>query len=189
MKKTAFIAILIMSTVTFAQSTTASAERKGLLFEIGLGGGLIALEDSNGVQSFDDPKGGFSFPELKVGYMLHDKLAIALSMPGMIYDYNKYDRHFGGALPTIQYWVKDRWWIQAGLGLAIDAPALYEIKTGNNDWHFGCAALASSGYEVYQKDSYAANVQAKVLLGRTFLENNMHRDAVLLSIGLGFSCF
>ena len=187
--KTTFIALLLLSTITLAQNNTNNNlnERKGFLFEIGLGGGIISIEDSEKIQTFDKVQGAFSFPELKVGYMLNDKLAITASMPGMIYEFQDNDRHFGGFIPSVQYWVKDKWWIHGGIGLAIDSPALYDIKDANDDWNFGCAIMASTGYEIYKKKNFALNIQSKLILGRAFLDNDVHRDAVSLSAGIGIN--
>jgi hypothetical protein len=186
--KMSFI-VFIMSTVVFAQNNTEiTSKRDGFIFEFGLGGGVIGIEDSEGIQTFNKSQGAISFPELKLGYMLNERLAITASMPGMIYEFQDNDRHFGGFIPSVQYWVKDRWWIHGGIGLAIDSPALYDIKDNvSDDWNFGCAVMASTGYEIYKKKNFALNVQSKLVLGRAFLDSNAHRDAVTFNVGLGFS--
>ncbi|MDP2541819.1 hypothetical protein CSC81_08945 [Tenacibaculum discolor] len=191
--KIAFMALMLTSIVGFAQSNSIieeTSKREGFIFEFSLGGGIIGIEDSQGIQTFDKSQGAISFPELKFGYMLNDKLAVTLSMPGNIYEFQDNDRHFGGFIPSVQYWVKDRWWIHGGIGLAIDSPALYDIKDNvNDDWNFGCAVMASTGYEFYKKKNFALNVQSKIVMGRTFLDGDVHRDAVTFNIGLGFSWF
>jgi hypothetical protein len=191
--KMTFMALILMSTLSFSQNNSTfdtTSTRDGFIFEFGLGGGVISIEDSEGLQTFDKSQGAISFPELKFGYMFNDKLALTLSMPGNIYEFQDNDRHFGGFIPSVQYWVKDRWWIHGGVGLAIDSPALYDIKDNvNDDWNFGCAVMASTGYEIYKKNNFALNVQSKLVLGRAFLEGDAHRDAVTFNIGLGFSWF
>lgn len=191
--KIAFMALMLTSIVGFAQNNSTfdtTSTRDGFIFEFSLGGGVISIEDSEGLQTFDKSQGAISFPELKFGYMLNDKLAVTLSMPGNIYEFQDNDRHFGGFIPSVQYWVKDRWWIHGGVGLAIDSPALYDIKDNvNDDWNFGCAVMASTGYEFYKKKNFALNVQSKIVMGRTFLDGDVHRDAVTFNIGLGFSWF
>ncbi|WP_452226845.1 hypothetical protein [Lacinutrix cladophorae] len=185
------LTLLFMSNMAFAQNNSNNEtlfQRSGFIFEFALGGGIISIEDSEGLQTFDKAQGAISFPEFKFGYMLNDKLAITASMPGMIYEFQDNDRHFGALIPSVQYWVKDRWWIHGGIGLAIDAPALYDIEDNvNDDWNFGCAVMASSGYEIYKKKNFALNMQSKLVLGRAFLENDVERDAVTFNVGLGFS--
>ncbi len=189
--KLASIALLLLSAMTFAQNESTNEnpfQRKGFIIEIGLGGGIINIEDSEGIQTFDKVQGVFSFPELKVGYMLNDRLAITASTPGNIYEFQDNDRHFGSFIPSLQYWVKDRWWVHGGVGLAIDSPALYDIKDNvNDDWNFGCSVMASTGYELYKKNNFALNLQSKIVLGRAFLEGDAHRDAISFNVGLGFS--
>ena len=184
------IAFLLMSAISFAQTDSTNEtnyQRDGFIFEIGLGGGVISLEDSEGIQTFDKSQGTFVFPDLKFGHMLNEKLAITVSLPGNIYEFQDNDRHFGGFIPSVQYWVKDRWWIHGGIGLAIDGPALYDINDDNDDWNFGCAVMASTGYEIYKKKNFALNLQSKIVLGRAFLEGDAHRDAALFNVGLGFN--
>ncbi|MFD0797215.1 hypothetical protein ACFQZJ_07075 [Maribacter chungangensis] len=193
MFKMACFAFTLISAMTFAQNNTDTQNnfnRDGFMFEFGLGGGIISIEDSAGPQSFDDVQGGGTFPELKLGYMLNNRFGITVSAPGMIYTVNDNDRHFGGIIPSVQYWVKDRWWIHGGVGLAIDSPALYDIKDNvNDDWNTGIAVMASTGYEVYRKNKFALNVQSKLLVGGVKLDNNIDREVVQFSVGIGFSWF
>lgn len=174
-------------TISAQNENLNTTSRQGFMFEFSLGAGVISIEDSVGLQSFDDSQGAFTFPDFKFGYLLNDKLALTVSMPGMIYDVSDFDRHFGGFVPSVQYWVKDCWWIHGGVGLALDSPALYDIKDGNKDWNFGCAVMASSGYEIYKKKNFALNIQSNVFMGRAFLDGDAHRDAVTFNLGLGFS--
>jgi len=188
----AFVAFAFVSSITYAQNTKTEKtnQREGFMFEFTVGGGIISIEDSAGMQTFDKSQGTFVFPDLKLGYMLNEKLAITLSMPGNIYEFQDNDRNFGGFIPSVQYWVKDKWWIHGGVGLAIDSPALYDIKDDiNDDWNFGCAVMASTGYEIYKKKNFALNVQSKLVLGRASLDGDAHRDAVIFNVGLGFSWF
>jgi hypothetical protein len=186
----ACVALALSSSITYAQNTNSetTTQRDGFIVEFVVGGGIISIEDSAGIQTFDKAQGAFVFPDLKLGYMLNEKLAISVSMPGMIYEFQDNDRHFGGFIPGLQYWVKDRWWVHGGIGLAIDSPALYDIEDDvNDDWNFGCAVKASTGYEIYKKKNFALNLQANVLLGRAYLDGDAHRDAVTCNIGFGFS--
>ena len=186
----ACVAFALVSSMTYAQNTNpeTSTQRDGFIIEFSVGGGLISLEDSEGIQTFDKSQGTFVFPDLKFGYMLNENLAITAAIPGNIYEFQDNDRHFGGFIPSVQYWVKDRWWIHGGIGLAIDSPALYDIEDDvNDDWNFGCAVMASTGYEIYKKKNFALNVQSKLVLGRTSLAGDAHRDAVIFNVGLGFS--
>ncbi len=184
------VAFTLVSSITYAQNTNSETTtvREGFIFEFVVGGGIISLEDSAGIQTFDKSQGTFVFPDLKFGYMLNDRLAITAAMPGNIYEFQDNDRNFGGFIPSVQYWVKDRWWIHGGIGLAIDSPALYDIKDDvNDDWNFGTAVMVSTGYEFYKKKNFALNIQSKLVLGSVSLDGNADRDAVIFNIGIGFS--
>lgn len=186
----AFLALVSSLTYAQNQNTETTIQRNGFIFEFVVGGGIISLEDSAGIQTFDKAQGTFVFPDLKFGYMLNDKLAITASLPGNIYEFQDKDRHFSGFIPSVQYWLKDLWWIHGGIGLAIDSPALYDIIDSiNDDWHFGYAVMASTGYEVYKKNNFALNVQSKLVLGSVSLDGGADRDAVSFNIGVGISWF
>ena len=188
--KMACVAFALASSLTNAQNTKqeTTTQREGFIFEFTVGAGIISLEDSAGIQTFDKAQGTFVFPDLKLGYMLNENLAITIAMPGNIYEFQDNDRNFGGFIPSVQYWIKDKWWIHGGYGLAIDSPALYDIKDNvNDDWNFGHAVMISSGYEIYKKKNFALNVQSKLVMGRANLDGNAHRDAVIFNVGLGFS--
>ncbi|MEP5545975.1 hypothetical protein [Maribacter dokdonensis] len=120
--KMACVAFALLSSTTYAQNTNSKTptQRDGFIFEFVAGGGVISIEDSAGIQTFDKAQGAFVFPDLKLGYMLNEKLAITAAMPGNIYEFQDNDRSFGGFIPSVQYWVKERWWIHGGIGLAID---------------------------------------------------------------------
>lgn len=188
--KMACLAFTLFTSITYAQNNNqnTSTERDGFIFEFVVGSGLISIEDSAGIQTFDKSQGTFSFPDLKFGYMLNDRLAVTVSTPGMIYEFQDNDRHFGAVIPSLQYWFKDNWWVNGGIGLAIDSPALYDIKDHvNDDWNFGCAVKVSTGYEFYKKKNFALNVQSNVVFGRAFLDGDAHRDGATINVGIGFS--
>jgi len=85
--------------------------------------------------------------------------------------------------------VKDRWWINAGAGLAMDFPAFYEDNIEDEDWNFGGAVSFSTGYELVQKKKFALDLQTQLQMGWSNLENDKDRDVVVLSIGLGFNWY
>ncbi|WP_241148005.1 hypothetical protein [Lacinutrix jangbogonensis] len=101
--RVACVAFTLLSTITYAQNTNTetTTQRDGFIFEFVVGGGVIGLEDSAGIQTFDTSQGTFVFPDLKLGYMLNEKFAITVSMPGNIYEFQDNDRHFGGIIPSV----------------------------------------------------------------------------------------
>lgn len=122
--------------------------------------------------------------------MVNERMAILATFPGMTYEYEGKDRSFDAFIPTIQYWVKDHWWINGGIGLAMDFPAFYEVDdVKEEDWNLGCAVTASTGYEIFQKENFAIDLQTRLQLGRAFLDNDKHRDGVVFTVGVGFTWY
>ena len=188
MKKLVIITFIFLSFSAFGQTSDSPVERKGFVIGVGIGGGVISFDNSNQEGSFEEAQGGGTFPNLKLGWMVNDRLAILATLPGMIYEFEEKDRSFDAIIPSVQYWVKNRWWINGGIGLAIDGPALYE-KTEGEDWNFGCAVAASTGYELLQKKKFVLDLQTQLQLGRVFMENDQYRDGVVFSVGLGFNWY
>lgn len=168
----------------------SAVQREGFVIGFGIGGGVISVSDSYQEVAFDKASGGISFPNLKIGLMLSDRLALLATFPGMIYEHEGKDRSFEAFIPSLQYWVGDRWWINGGIGLAMDFPAFYEVDDfKDEEWNFGCAVAASAGYELIQREKFVLDLQTKIHLGRTFLDNDAHRDGVAFTIGLGFNWY
>ena len=101
----ACVAFAMVSSITYAQNADpeTTTQRDGFIFEFVVGGGIISTEDSAGIQTFDTSQGTFVFPDLKFGYMLNEKLALTVSLPGNIYEFQDNDRNFGGFIPSVQY--------------------------------------------------------------------------------------
>lgn len=193
MGKNLLILLLIFCTFTvFGQLTTKQnpIERKGFVIGIGLGGGVISVSDSDQEVAFEEAQGGIYLPNLKLGWMLNDRLAIMATFPGMVYEYEGKDRSFDAIVPALQYWVKDRWWINGGIGLTVDSPALYEVDDfDEEDWNYGVTVAFSSGYELVQKGRYALDLQTGLQLGSANLDDGGHRDGVVFTIGIGFNWY
>lgn len=190
MRNLLIILFTFCTLTTFAQNDENTIEREGFVIGFGIGGGVISISDSNQEVPFDKAEGGLSLPNLKIGWMLNNRLALLATFPGLIYEYEGDDRSFEAFIPSLQYWVKDRWWINGGVGLAMDLPAFYEVDNfKDEDWNFGCAVAISTGYELVQKKRYAFDLQSKIHMGRVFLDNDQHRDGVAFTIGLGFNWY
>lgn len=175
--------------LSYSQKETNQIERKGFIIGFGIGGGVISVSDSDQEVPFDESQGGGSFPNLKLGWMVNNRLAILGIYTGMGYQNQDKDRSFDALIPSIQYWVKDKWWVNAGAGLAMDFPAFYEDNIENEDWNFGGAVAFSTGYELVQKKNFALDIQTQLQMGWTNIDIDKNREAVLFSIGLGFNWF
>lgn len=190
MKKLLLIIFFLNTINSFAQITANTVERKGFVIGIGLRGGVVSITDSNQEIPFEEAQGGFSLPNLKIGFMLNERTALLATFPGMIYEYQGKDRSFEAFVPTVQYWMNDKLWINGGIGLGMDFPAFYEVKKVDDEqWNWGCAVSTGIGYEIVQKQKFTIDLQSNLLLGRTFLPNDLHRDGVVFSVGVGFNWY
>ncbi|MEL6924596.1 MAG: hypothetical protein AAFO94_11155, partial [Bacteroidota bacterium] len=186
MKNLIVLIICICSLSVAAQETQSNIERKGFVIGLSLGGSAISISESISDANFDDAQGGLSLPNLKFGWMLNERLALMATFPGMIYEYEGTDRSFDAFVPSLQYWMGNRWWINGGVGLAMDFPALYEVdNVRDEEWNFGCAVAISTGYELVQRGKFALDLQTKLYLGRVSLGDKQYRDAAIFSVGVG----
>jgi len=190
MKNLLIIVFAFCTLLSYGQNETNEIERKGFVIGFGIGVGVISISDSDQEIPFDEAQYGGRFPNLKVGWMVNDRLAILGMYSGMSYEYQDKDRSFDALMPSVQYWVKDRWWVNAGAGPALDVPAFYEDNIKDEEeWNFGGAVAFSTGYELVQKKNFALDLQTQLQMGWTYLDDDKTRDAVMVSIGLGFNWY
>jgi len=190
MKNLLIIVFTFCTLISYGQNDINPIERKGFVIGFGIGGGVINISESDQEMPFDEAQGGGSFPIFKLGWMINDRLAILGMYSGMSYEYEDKDRSFDAFMPSVQYWVKEKWWVNAAVGLAMDIPAFYEDNIKDEEeWNFGGAVAFSTGFELVQKKKFALDLQTQLQMGWTYLENDKIRDAVILSIGLGFNWY
>jgi hypothetical protein len=142
-------------------------ERKG--FVLGFATGVSSLRLSFPSMPAQT-EASLSFPNIKIGAMLSKRTALLLYLPGSIYTFKEEgrerDRGFEGIIPSVQFWLKDRWWVLGGVGLGVDAPAFYDIQDEDErKFYFGSSVIAGTGYEVWRKGKFALDVQARVHYG------------------------
>lgn len=190
MKRIVLIIALASSITAFGQTQFGKKiERKGFVIGAGLGAGGITVSNSTSETEFDITSNGISFPNLKIGWMVNPRLAILATASGMNYEMDGKDRSFDAFMPSVQYWVHDKWWINGAAGLSVDIPAFHEDNVKEDDVNLGCAVGVSTGYEFYQGQKFAIDLQTKLTLGRVFMDNNATRDAASFMLGVGFNWY
>jgi hypothetical protein len=133
-----------------------------------------------------------SAPNFKIGWMVNERTALLLYLPGSLYklktDGRTRDRGFEGFVPSVQYWFTPRCWILGGAGAGMDAPAFYDIKNETErKFYFGAAALAATGFDVYKRNTFAVDVQARLHYGTANLPNGRQSGtAFSLLIGINW---
>jgi len=190
MKNLLLAMLILVATASMGQSTNNEIYRKGFVIGAAIGGGSISIATGSNENLLDKSETNLSLPNLKLGWMLNQKMAVMLQVPGMLYEYEGKDRGFEALVPSLQFWPTNKWWVNGGAGLAMDLPAFYEVSNvADEEWNFGCAVVLGTGYEIFQRNNFALDIQSRLQLGRVNLENETHRDGVLLMVGLGFNWY
>jgi len=171
------------------QNEINQTEIKGFNIGFGIGVGVISISDSDQEIPYEEAQGGSSFPNFKLGWMVNVRLAILGLYSGMSNKYEKKGRSFDALMSSVQYRIKDRWWINADAGLAMDFPAIYVDTNKDKDWIFGGAVAFSTGDELVQEIDFALDFQTQLQMVWTNWDNNKDGYAVVFSIGLGFNWF
>lgn len=133
-----------------------------------------------------------SAPNFKIGWMVNKRTALLLCLPGSLYkqkaDGRQRDRGFEGFVPSVQHWITPRCWILGGAGAGMDAPAFYDIKNeSERKFYFGAAALAATGFELWKRNTFAVDVQARVHYGNISLPaGRLSGTAFSLLVGINW---
>ena len=180
---TLFVVILMITTTTFAQSKK-ELTRKGFVFGVGMGGGVHLVD---GVAH-----GRFTTPNIKIGAMLNPKLAILLMAPSGTYKLNGEDRAFEGVIPSAQYWLTDRFYVNAGVGLAIETTPFYKVNysEGTPEFNTGIGLTSSIGYELVQwSTNKTLDAQLRVLYGNIEFDNQSNTENLAIDLVIGFNLY
>ena len=186
MRKLFIIILIIMASYTFAQTNLNNKiERKGFIYGIGFGAGVLTLKTNDTITVAFSP----TLPNIKVGYMVNNRLAICALLPGAVYKYNGNTRGFEGFQLAVQYWVKENWWVLGGTGLTFDAPAFYVVKDPKKaEFNTGFPSFSlATGYEIYHKGKFVIDLQYRIFLGKSNLPNNGSREGVSNMFIIGFN--
>lgn len=190
MRAIACFLLLPMLFSTLNAQNQNNFERKGFIFGTALGLSSLNLIFINKPSQNET---SLSFPNFKIGTMISPKTALILYLPGSIYTFKnegrERDRGFEAITPSLQYWLKGRFWILGGAGLGMDAPAFYDIKNETErKFYFGGSALAGTGYEVWRKGKCALDLQARVHYGTAKFPEGV-RSGLAFNFMVGFNWY
>ena len=183
----------IFSAILFFQCSFIFSQtpQKGDIF-IGAAIGVSTLNlDSENYQS--GRQTGMSFPNFKIGKMISSKTALLIYLPGTVYNFENTDRNrqrgFEAILLGTQYWIQNRTWVIAGVGLGMDAPAFYDIETAEErNFNFGYAATAAVGFDILSFNKSVINLQGRVQYGSVDVgQEQLKGTAISLLVGYNYS--
>lgn len=159
------ICLISLKSITYSQ-TREPMLRDGFVFGTSIGVSYSIQSFPNKSQNNTDF--GFDF---KLGYMVKPNIALLLTSSVSGYDYSgigrSRKRDFGVLAPTVQYWLGDKFWVLAGIGLGLDAPVFYDIKDPDNheeeiEYHSGLGIVGAVGYEFYQGKRFALDLKVRM---------------------------
>ncbi len=188
MQKLVFIILIIIANNTFAQNNLYknTVERKGFIIGLGLGAGTLSLNTNDtSTLTFST-----TLPNIKIGYLINERLALFAILPGANYKYKGNDRGFEGIVVAAQYWIKDKWWVNGGAGLTFDAPAFYTVDDLETaEFYTGFPSLSfATAYEIWQKGKFALDLQYRVFYGKSNIPNG-HRKGFSNMFIIGFNWY
>lgn len=164
MKSVILFAILcVLNLSAFAQSNNETI-RKGVVFGFSAG-----IANSNLIFPTKTQNNTNLALNWKIGYMLNPKVALLMNGAVSIYEYDLSDRKrlrdFGGVFASAQYFATNKLWVLGGVGIGTDAPAFYDLKPENTvetKYYTGLGLVSSVGYEIYRKNNFALDLQARI---------------------------
>ncbi len=173
---------LLLTTVVNAQEIQ---ERSGFIFGCAIGGGTLIQKDEGASQV---TYGKMSVLNLKLGYMLSPQTAICLHVPSGGHKQNAETRAFEASLVGAQHWFTNKFWGFAGAGLAMDMPPFYDTENDDPDFYFGTALSIGAGYEIFRKNRFSIDIQARYLYGNYEVEG-ITRQSNAIDFLIGFNWF
>jgi len=165
--------------------------RDGVVLGLGIGGGVPVQAGCSGCDSKFAVGMGF-----QMGYMLSPTLGIMFDGHGTASAVNTINATtIGSAIEVIgfftaaaQWWVLERLWLKAGIGMARSLNARSNVfalpAAAVDNGEYGFAATAAVGYEVYRADKFALDLRMR-MSGAHFKSG----DRSNLVGGLGFTWF
>lgn len=188
MQKTVLLlVILFFSNSFYSQVNETITQRKGIVFGLGLGAGVLSLNTNDTLSvTFST-----TLPNIKFGYMFTERFAMYTLLPGANYKYKNKARGFEGILVAGQYWITNKWWVLAGTGLTFDAPAFYTVKDPKTaEFYTGFPAFTfATGFEVLKKEHFVVDLHYRIFLGESHIQNEGERTGVSNMFILGFNWY
>jgi len=178
------IAVFLTLATTAYSQHNGEFTRRGFVFGAGIGGGVHFVDEAT--------HGRFSIPNLKLGAMVNPRLGIMLYAPGGTYKKEGEARAFEGIIPTVQYWISDRLYVNAGVGLAVETTPFYKVdfSQGLPEFNTGFGCTLSAGYELIQwSGNKTIDVQLRILYGRPEIQDDSYTDNLTFDFLIGFNLY
>lgn len=131
-----------------------------------------------------------SLPNFKLAWRVSPQTQIGLYLPGTLYQHEgegrTRDRGFEGIYPFIQFYPSGKFWIASGYGIAMNAPAFYDIKEESErtfDFGHGMVLMVGKPYKIHSK--IQGDIQLRIQTGSFQSANNFnYGETISFLIGL-----
>lgn len=188
MNKILLITLILGTNCLFAQEEPVKnpVVRQGFVFGTSVGGGIFKMNGNSYVR--------LSLPNIKIGSMVNEKLAVLIYVPGGIHKSKGMgeQRAFEALTLTAQYWISDKFYLNTGAGLAILTTPIYKVDFREDPPNFntGVGFSFSVGYEVIQwSKNKTVDIQLRVLYGDINIQDPPHRNHLALDLLIGFNLY
>ena len=124
--------------------------------------------------------------------MVNPKLGILLYLPGGTYKQEGEERAFEGFIPTAQYWLTDKFYLNAGVGLAVETTPFYKVDyaQGLPKFNTGVGFTVSAGQELLQwSKNKTLDAQIRLLYGNIQFEDPAQRNNLAIDFLIGFNLY
>lgn len=151
-----------------------------------IGGGSNFISVSETTHSF----ARFSAPNLKIGYRFNGQWLGMFYLPGGTHIYAKSERAFEALTLAGQYYPTTKLWVNAGMGLALEATPFYlvDYNEGFPVFNTGFAGTASIGYEIIRiSPRFNMEIQARWLYGNLNSSIGQKHSAFDILLGINYN--
>jgi len=189
MKKVLFLAFVFTNLSLFAQSSerTKISTKSGFAYGVAIGVGSLSIESEE--KKLINLSA--TLPNVKLGYMLNEKNALWIYLPGATFKHHEKSRGFEAFTLASQHWVNKKLWVLGGIGITFDAPVFYEVENPSaEDFNTGFPAITiSTGYEIWSKDRFSIDLQYRFFYGTSNLPNDSVRTGIANMIMIGLNWY
>lgn len=174
-----FLILCCLTVHLTAQIDTEKTPHRKSDFSFGFafGTGLLNLKSTD---EENTTRLSASLPNIKLGYLIHPRFSLMLQLPGATYKSENKIRGFEGIQLAGQYWATKNLWINAGIGLTLDAPAFFTVDDIESaDFYSGLPSLTfGTGYEIYKRGRFTVDLQYRIFYGRSKTGDSSNRQGL-----------
>lgn len=184
LQRLAALALFLLASGTLQAQDQTDITRKGFVLGASLGGGVHLSEGTSYSR--------FTAPNLKIGAMLNPRLGIIFYAPGGTFTRENEERAFEGFFPTVQYWITDKFFVNTGVGVAVETTPFYRVdfEAGPPEFNTGFGFTFSAGHEIIQwSENKTIDIQLRLLYGNIKFQDDSREKHLAIDLVFGFNLY